>query len=148
MNIQIALAKLSIALIMVQVAYAAIPSGTYDVYPPLRPTEQEIWAMVPELHRIAACESTGDPNGTPRQFNSDGSILWGEQNSPTGTVEIVQRDCGILQINTIVHKDELERLNLDVCNSESDNVYYGFLLAQKRPDFSDWSASKGCWGGE
>ena len=56
------------------------------------------------LERVAACESTGSPDGTPRQFNSDGSILWGRDASGT----VIQRDCGMFQINTKAHADELK----------------------------------------
>ena len=61
------------------------------------------------LYRIAACESNGSPNAVPRQFNADGSILWGEEHTPTGTI-IVQRDCGLFQINTWAHAAELHSL--------------------------------------
>lgn len=35
----------------------------------------------PILKRIAACESTGDPDAEPEQFNADGTVLRGRANS-------------------------------------------------------------------
>lgn len=140
-TVQAALAKVAILLASVQIALAASGSATYTIYPPDRLTEAQIWAAAPILRTIDACESTGDPNGTPRQFNSDGSVLWGidpKTNKP------IERDCGISQINTKVHAPEIAKLGLDVCHSEEDNVYFEWILYQQF-GMSPWSASESCW---
>ena len=118
---------------------------------PLRPSgapqtdDSLFWAKYPILKRISACESTGDKNGTPRQFNDDGSILWGHERI-NGKVVVIKRDAGEFQINTIAHADELKKLGLDVVNSESDNRAYALIL-YLRNGTADWNASKAtCWG--
>jgi len=91
---------------------------------------------------VAACESTGNPNGSPRQFNADGSILWGNELMPDGSVQVVQRDCGEFQINTWAHGRYPD--GLDVCNSQADNEAYALILYQQK-GLQPWSASKNCW---
>ena len=131
------LSKLSLVL----VALAATTTATYPVTPlPANPVSRAE-VLPPVLERVAACESTGDPNGTPRQFNNDGTPLWG--NDPT-TGKPVMRDVGIFQINTWVHADELKKLGLDVVHSEADNETYALIL-YRRNGLKDWAASKGCW---
>lgn len=93
------------------------------------------------MERIAACESTGNPNGRPRQFNADGSVLWG--NDPA-TGKPIERDCGQWQINTKAHAAELKKLGLDVCHSQADNEAYAMILYE-RNGTRDWNASVGCW---
>jgi hypothetical protein len=95
----------------------------------------------PILERIAACESTGNPVGIPRQFLPDGTPLWG--NDPK-TGKPIKRDVGVLQINTWAHKDELAKLGLDVVDSEADNIKYGIMLYE-RSGTQPWIASEDCW---
>lgn len=119
--------------------------ATYLVSPapaatPTHLTATEVYALVPQLRVIAACESTGSPTGTPRQFNAFGTPLWGN-NPITGMVE--KKDVGELQIDYI-HFPETKALGLDVINSADDNVYYGYLLFQQYGT-SPWVASKNCW---
>jgi hypothetical protein len=82
------------------IATQTAQSAVYVVVPPQRSTWQGYEALLP----IGGCESTGDPDKAPRQFNNDGSILWGID---PATDQPVERDCGMFQINTWVHKDEL-----------------------------------------
>lgn len=137
------LARLASALIGLQIALAAqTTTATYPVLPE-RPTPAQIYAQAPLLERAAACESMGDVNASPRQFNASGTILWGQQLDPvTNEVVIVKRDCGELQINTAVWGRYPQ--GLDVCGSEADNVYFGWTLYQKY-GMAPWSASKSCW---
>jgi len=103
-----------------------------------------VWEGYMQLKKVAACESTGSVENEPRQFNSDGSILWG--NDPA-TGKPVKRDCGELQINTIAHAKEIATLGLDVCNSEADNIVYGKILYD-REGLTPWFASRNCWSGK
>ena len=102
------LQNLIFALIALQTALAA--GSTYPVLLPKSLTAAEILQNYPILEHIAACESTGNPNGTPRQFNTNGSPLWGND-AKTG--KPIMRDVGIFQINTWAHADELKKLGLD-----------------------------------
>lgn len=138
-TLQAALVKLAILLSAVQVALAASTAATYTVLPPAHMTAAQVYDQVPVLRPIAACESMGDASATPRQFNADGSILWGMNASGT----IVQRDCGEGQINTWVHGRYPN--GLDVCGNEDDNVYEMYLL-YKESGTKPWNASKAsCW---
>lgn len=99
------------------------------------------FAGYPLLERISACESTGDPNGTPRQFLADGSVLWG--NDPT-TGKPIKRDLGILQINTYVWGSLAAKMGDDLY-TEAGNAAFGKWLFATYGS-SPWNASKGCWG--
>jgi len=110
---------------------------TYAITPP------QNWDGYALLEKIAACENTGDVNGVPRQFNDDGTPLWG--NSPT-IKGATTTDVGILQISLKYHQKEIDKLKLDVVNSAEDNVKYGKILFD-REGTKPWNASKStCWG--
>lgn len=94
--------------------------------------------LPPIIQRIAGCESTGDPSGIPRQFNSDGSILWG--NDSEG--KVIKRDCGEFQINTWVWGRDPQ--GQDVCASQSANISFAMSLYSQHGT-SPWNASKSCW---
>jgi hypothetical protein len=100
----------------------------------------EAFLQYPILKRIAACESTGDPDGTPRQFNSDGSLLWG--NDPK-TGKPIERDAGIFQINEWVWKPTAEKMGLDLA-TEAGNLSFGEYLYLKYGT-APWTASEKCW---
>lgn len=140
-TLQGVLAKLVILLISAQIALAASTSSTYIVYPPPRITAAAIFVQEPLLYEICSCESFGEPTGPPRQFNDSGTPLWG--NDPT-TGQPVMRDVGACQISLKYHREEAQKLGLDVINNYQDNVYYAYLLFQ-RDGSSDWNASKNCW---
>ena len=92
------------------------------------------------LERISACETTGDVNGTPRQFWPDGTILWGED--PVTKVRI-KRDEGILQINTWVWGKLAASMGDDLA-TEAGNLAFGKWLYDQQGS-APWDASKGCW---
>lgn len=94
--------------------------------------------LPPIMQRIAGCESTGDASGTPREFNSNGSILWG--NDSQG--KVIKRDCGEFQINTWVWGRNPQKQ--DVCESQSANISFAMSLYSKYGT-SPWNASKSCW---
>jgi hypothetical protein len=99
-----------------------------------------LYAGYPTLRRIAGCESTGDPNGIPRQFLADGSILWG--NDPK-TGQPIHRDMGELQINTWVWASTATKMGFDL-KTEQGNVAFGKYLYDKL-GAAPWYASEGCW---
>jgi hypothetical protein len=103
-------------------------------------TETDEWAGYPLLRRISACEITGDPNGTPRQFLPDASVLWG--NDPT-TGRPIKRDVGILQINEWVWGKLAASMGDDLA-AEAGNIAFGKWLFDKQGS-APWTASKGCW---
>lgn len=91
--------------------------------------------LLPGLKPICACESTGNRDGEPRQFKSDGSVLRGVVNSD---------DIGQCQINLKYHGEAAEKLGIDLFTNEG-NIQYANLLYIKegaRP----WSWSKNCHG--
>jgi hypothetical protein len=120
-------------------------SAFYPNFAVIEPQGQETMfpspSLSPLLRRIAACESTGDPNGTPRQFNSDGSLLWG--NDPK-TGKPIERDCGEFQENQWVWSSKEKQLDLNVCKSATDNITFALWLYD-RYGTSPWDASKNCW---
>jgi hypothetical protein len=136
--LQLTLAKLAIALFALQTALAA----TIVPVPANHLTATQILQAYPVLERISACESTGDMKGTPRQFNSDGTPLWGND---VKTGKPIKRDVGIFQINTIAHAAELSKLGLDVISNIDDNADYALILYE-RDGTEPWDASKNCWG--
>ena len=137
------LTKLSFAIGLLSTALAAVPGSTYVITP--EPVPDTTWAGYEQLKRIAACESVGDPEGTPRQFNKDGSILWGRDPKLWNINKATTTDVGILQINTTIHAAELKKLGLDVIHSESDNIKFGKILYD-RQGTKPWNPSKKCWG--
>jgi len=95
--------------------------------------------LPPVLERVAAGESTGNPNGTPRQFNADGSILWGND-STTG--KPIERDVGEFQIDTWVWGTDSD--GLDVVHSQADTIAFALKL-YAQDVLAPWAASKACW---
>ncbi len=80
----------------------------------------------------------------PRQFNADGSILWGYEKNASGTVVQVKRDVGACQINTIAHAQEIASSGLDVIHSLHDNETFALGLYDKQ-GMAPWAASQSCW---
>jgi hypothetical protein len=99
-----------------------------------------LYAGYAQLRVIGACESTGDPNGTPREFNDDGSILWG--NDPK-TGKPIMRDEGELQINTWVWGKLAVAMGDDL-GTETGNVAFGKYLYDKY-GAAPWYPSEKCW---
>jgi hypothetical protein len=97
--------------------------------------------LPPILDRACSCESTGDPTKGPRQFNTDGSILWG--NDPN-TGKPIKRDVGACQINTIAWAKLIASSNLDAVNSLHDNEAFALMIYNAH-GMQPWSPSKSCW---
>ena len=80
------------------------------------------------LYKVAKCESG------LRQFNSDGSVLRGRQNS---------QDVGILQINERYHLEASRKMGYDI-HTTKGNIDYGLYL-YKHQGLTPWNWSKECW---
>jgi len=89
----------------------------------------EIKPEIPDiLKKIAFCESGN------KQFNSDGSVLRGKQNS---------RDVGKWQINEFYHLANAQKIGIDIY-TEAGNTEYALYLYNKNGT-RDWNWSKSCW---
>lgn len=92
------------------------------------------WQGYDLLKRICSCESNGDVNKEPRQFDENGKVIRG-QTTPT--------DIGECQISLKYHQKEVNQLGLNVY-IEADNVKYAKILFD-REGSKPWNWSKGCW---
>lgn len=89
------------------------------------------------LKAVCSCESSyeGTRYGKPRQFNPDGSIRRGRQNS---------HDVGACQINEDYHLAASQKLGMDIYTEEGNIEYANYLY--KHQGTKPWSWSKNCWG--
>ncbi len=90
--------------------------------------------LLPALRRVCSCESTGNAHDTPRQFNSDGSVVHGRIND---------LDRGMCQINLYWHGKEAKALGINL-NTVAGNIAFANHLYQ-RDGLKPWSASQKCW---
>ncbi len=88
----------------------------------------DYFADIPVLADIAKCESRY------RQFNSEGNVLKGKQNS---------YDRGVMQINVLYHAETAEKLGYDLHDLD-DNVAYARYLYEKQ-GAKPWMSSSACW---
>lgn len=88
----------------------------------------------PELKRICACESVGNPNAEPIQFNKEGTVLRGVIN---------KADTGMCQLNTKYHLATAQKLGLDIFTAEGNKGYAEWLYEQEGN--LPWHWSKHCW---
>jgi hypothetical protein len=90
------------------------------------------FADVPVLAEIARCESTF------RHHDSrTGSILKGKVNN---------NDVGVMQINTVYHRDTARRLGYDLETIEGNLGYARNLY--EREGTRPWNSSRACWNKE
>jgi len=82
----------------------------------------------PLLVDIAWCESRLN------QYNEKGIVVRGEK---------VREDVGIFQINERYHKENAEKMGIDIYTAEG-NIEYGKYLYEKYGS-KPWSASSKCW---
>ncbi len=105
---------------------------------PTAPIKKAVTKTTPELDptlkRICSCESNGHPNGEPRQFNQDGSVVTGKINP---------LDTGMCQINLKYHQATAERLGYDLF-TEYGNASYATYLFETQGT-TPWNWSKSCW---
>lgn len=101
---------------------------------PIEPPLLEVPELYPALKRICSCESNGNPNGEPRQFNVDGSVLRGRINPA---------DVGMCQINLKYHEAQAKSMNLDLFTAYGNATYANWLYEQDGD--KPWNWSKKCW---
>jgi hypothetical protein len=94
----------------------------------------DIWDGYPLLKMIGSCESNGDPNEEPRQFNTDGTLLRGYPNP---------NDVGAMQINVPTWGAKAKELGFDIYT-------YGGNIAMGKWIFDTygsqpWKYSENCW---
>jgi hypothetical protein len=89
----------------------------------------------PRLLPVCGCESMGSPHATPRQFNSDGSVLRGYVNP---------QDIGMCQINEHYWLDKSIELGLDIYTEEGNVRMANYILSTQ--GIGAWIWSKPCWG--
>jgi hypothetical protein len=146
-HLQLLLAKISLLLISVSFAsqgtYSVSPSSTLET--PLlvqSGASGDVWAGYPLLKRICAAESNYNADNEPRQFLPDGSILWGWDHG-----KILHRDVGACQENLWVWGAKAKAMDLDIVNSEADNITFAKFLFDKYGS-APWNASKEHWSSD
>lgn len=90
--------------------------------------------LEPTLKRICSCESNGHPNGEPRQFNADGTVLKGKINP---------LDTGMCQINLKYHESTAMKMGLDLFTAEGNFAYATWLFETQGT--TPWNWSRSCW---
>ena len=84
---------------------------------------------IPVIIEIARCESRF------RQYDKDGNVLRGEQNS---------LDRGVMQINEYYHNDSSEKLGYNILTLEGNTSYTRYLF--EKYGVKPWMSSSKCWG--
>lgn len=135
-----------ISLIPTRLEYVAKPEPVFATIPlpiieplatvtvPLK-LKQSVPTLDPTLKRICSCESNGNPNGEPRQFNSDGTVLRGKINS---------NDVGQCQISETYWLDMANKLGYNLETSEG-NIRMANYIYEKH-GASPWKWSVSCHG--
>ncbi len=83
---------------------------------------------IPVMAEIAKCESRF------RQYDKDGSILRGEENS---------LDRGVMQINEYYHSEDSQKLGYDIMTLEGNTAYARYLF--DKYGVKPWQSSSKCW---
>lgn len=74
------------------------------------------------------------PNGIPKQFDKDGSVMRGRVN---------HQDIGACQINLTYHEAEAIRLGFDLFTWNGNVGFANWLYKQEGS--TPWNWSKSCW---
>ncbi|HVY72935.1 MAG TPA: hypothetical protein VG984_02725 [Candidatus Paceibacterota bacterium] len=110
-----------------QAAPATTPVVVAEVQS-VRSSVEEYFADLPIMVAISECESHY------RQFNNDGSVFRGKQNT---------KDVGVMQINEYYHEDTAEKLGFDLYTLDGNMAYARYLY--KREGVAPWASSQACW---
>lgn len=108
---------------------------------PIKPIVEEI-VLPPELKPICGCESVGDPNLEPLQFNEDGTPKQRKNYDRYGVYW--SSDWGACQINDYFWQDDALELGLDYKYNKNDN-YKMALHVLKKQGLGAWDDSGNCW---
>lgn len=98
------------------------------------PSKPQVPELYPTLKRICSCESTGQPDREPQQFNADGSVKRGKINP---------LDTGMCQINLHYHEEAATKMGLDLETSYGNATYANWLF--DREGSTPWNWSRSCW---
>lgn len=104
---------------------------------PIEPStvaEEEEVVLRSELKPICACESVGNPNEEPRQFNADGSVIRGR---------IDPDDTGMCQINKRYWLAKAQSLGYDIETEQGNIQMANWIYDQSGTQ--PWKWSKPCW---
>lgn len=96
----------------------------------------DVWYGYSKLKTICACESRGDKNGEPRQFDNKGDVLRGYPNP---------NDVGMCQISTEWHAGEAKRVGLDIMTAKGNLAFAKHLYDTEGDAPWKWSKAS-CWG--
>lgn len=100
---------------------------------PPPPKPKPLMPVPTHLKPVCACESLGDPNAEPRQFNPDGTVIQGPGNN-----------WGICQINATAHDAEAKALGIDYMTREGNIAFANILYAGR--GYKPWYPWSGhCW---
>lgn len=84
---------------------------------------------IPIMIEVAKCESRF------RQYDKNGEVLRGEQNS---------LDRGVMQINEYYHNEDSDKLGYDILTLEGNTAYARYLF--EKYGVQPWAPSSRCWG--
>jgi hypothetical protein len=102
------------------------------------------WLFLPQAN--CSCESWGDPNQEPRQFDDDGAVLWGRIKDPlTGKTIIVHRDVGLAQINLPTWSATAKKLGFDLFTYDGNLAMAKWIFDNDPRHEQNWKWSEGCW---
>ena len=118
-----------------------LPSGLLwkEIVPVAKAETPTTWEGYPLLKKLCSCESWWSPNGEPRQFREDGSILWGQDKNG----KIVKRDVGACQIATNYWLKTSQELGYNIFTYEGNIGFAKWLY--DREGSRPWNASRACW---
>ena len=94
----------------------------------------DTWAGYEQLKHIASCESWGDPNKEPRQFNASGTVLKGYPNP---------NDIGMMQIHEPIWGAKAKELGFDIYTYDG-NLAMGKWIFDRYGE-NPWKYSRRCW---
>ena len=96
--------------------------------------EEKVAFIVPILERVCSCESWGDPNKVPREFDDNGRLIRGYPD-PT--------DVGACQIHTPTWGGTAKALGYDVYTLSGNILMANYIY--KTQGLSAWAPSESCW---
>lgn len=104
----------------------------YDISP--AKAQADPWNGYALLKHIASCESWGDPNKEPREFNASGTVLRGYPNP---------NDVGLAQINLPTWGAKAKELGDDLFTYQGNLAFAKWLFDHEGD--APWKYSKNCW---
>lgn len=100
----------------------------------IEPISEPLATLHPKLVPVCACESGQGKNGTPKQFNPDGSVRFGKINP---------LDTGMCQINQKYWLEKSKELGFDIFTEQGNIKMANWIY--DRHGLQPWDWSKSCW---